>query len=71
MSGLDEDMSDGEMDGEANTGSSVVLMSGENEVGGASSQSEGDEYETCDSGVSERSSLSEEGSSTKGSTKRK
>ncbi|XP_075228008.1 ubiquitin specific protease 20/33 isoform X3 [Lycorma delicatula] len=71
MSGLDEDLSDGEMEGEQNTGSSVVVMGGEGEVGGgASSQSEGDEYETCDSGVSERSSLSEEGSSTKGSTKR-
>lgn len=32
------------------------------EGGGASSQSEGEEYETCDSGVSERSSLSDEGS---------
>lgn len=34
----------------------------ETEGGGASSQSEGEEYETCDSGVSERSSLSDEGS---------
>lgn len=34
----------------------------EGEGGGASSQSDGEEYETCDSGVSERSSLSDEGS---------
>ncbi|KAL1115491.1 hypothetical protein AAG570_007520 [Ranatra chinensis] len=36
----------------------------EGEGGAASSQSEGEEYETCDSGVSERSSLSEEATNT-------
>ena len=35
--------------------------SGDAEAANASSQSEGEEYETCDSGVSERSSLSDEG----------
>ncbi|KAG8297001.1 Ubiquitin carboxyl-terminal hydrolase 20 [Homalodisca vitripennis] len=42
--------------------SSLDELSDEGEGGGASSQSEGEEYETCDSGVSERSSLSDEGS---------
>ncbi|XP_039297772.1 ubiquitin carboxyl-terminal hydrolase 20 [Nilaparvata lugens] len=58
----DEDMSDD--DGQMNQGlgepNEPRAPANEGEAGGASSQSEGDEYETCDSGVSERSSLSDE-----------
>ncbi|RZF42084.1 hypothetical protein LSTR_LSTR006677 [Laodelphax striatellus] len=57
----EQDMSDDD-NADANVANApyVCESANEGEAGGASSQSEGDEYETCDSGVSERSSLSEE-----------
>uniref|UniRef100_A0A1B6DQX1 Ubiquitin carboxyl-terminal hydrolase n=1 Tax=Clastoptera arizonana TaxID=38151 RepID=A0A1B6DQX1_9HEMI len=58
VSSVDE-LSEEEVESSRSNMSNII----EAEGGGASSQSEGEEYETCDSGVSERSSLSDEGSS--------
>ncbi|KAG8229849.1 hypothetical protein J437_LFUL009124, partial [Ladona fulva] len=55
-----EGVKNGGGNGRGMRGDSLVLGDGSTR-GEASSQSEGEEYETCDSGVSEQSSLSDEG----------